>query len=104
MRVTIVEREGIGNAASGWSAGGLNPLQGIPDVILPLAMESYRLHRELWPELQQFSGQNLEAGLISMAYVAPDAAAIPALKAQGALFEALDVERTRFRGSAVGVL
>ena len=50
-RVTIVEREGVGNGASGWSAGGLNPLQGIPEPILALAMESYRLHLELWPEL-----------------------------------------------------
>src|SRR4051794_11747755 len=79
-RVPIGEREGVGNAASGWSAGGLNPLQGIPDVILPLAMESYRLHLELWPVLKQLSSQNLEAGLISMAYVAPDDAAIPGLK------------------------
>lgn len=89
-RVTIVEREGVGNGASGWSAGGLNPLQGIPDPILALAMESYQLHLELWPELQRLSSQNLESGLISMAYVAPDEAAIPALKAQGEAFEAAD--------------
>ena len=89
-RVTIIEREGVGNGASGWSAGGLNPLQGIPDPILGLAMESYRLHLELWPELKQHSSQNLESGLISMAYVAPDAASIPALKTQGEAFEAAD--------------
>jgi glycine oxidase len=89
-RVTIIEREGVGNAASGWSAGGLNPLQGIPDPILPLAMESYRLHLELWPELRRLSSQNLASGLISMAYVAPDEAAIPELKAQGEIFEAAD--------------
>jgi glycine oxidase len=53
-------------------------------------MESYRLHLELWPELQRLSSQNLESGLISMAYVAPDEAAIPALKTQGAAFEATD--------------
>jgi glycine oxidase len=88
--VTIVEREGIGNAASGWSAGGLNPLQGIPEPILGLAMESYRLHLELWPELRRLSSQNLASGLISMAYVAPDAADIPALKLQGEAFEAAD--------------
>ena len=46
-RVTIIEREGVGNGASGWSAGGLNPLQGIADPILDLAMQSYRLHLEL---------------------------------------------------------
>ena len=89
-RVTIIEREGVGNGASGWSAGGLNPLQGIPAPIQDLAMESYRLHLELWPELRRLSSQNLASGLISMAYVAPDEAAIPALKEQGAAFEAAD--------------
>ena len=40
VRVTIVEREGIGSQASAWSAGGLNPLQGIERPLLPFAMES----------------------------------------------------------------
>ena len=42
VRVTIVEREGIGNQASGWSAGGLNPCQGIP---APIAGLLRRLNR-----------------------------------------------------------
>jgi glycine oxidase len=70
-RVTVVEREGIGNQASAWSAGGLNPLQGIERPILPFAMESFRLHLALWPELERLTGQALGARRISMAYVAP---------------------------------
>lgn len=70
-RVTIVEREGIGNQASAWSAGGLNPLQGIERPILPFAMESFRLHLALWPELERLTGHPLGARRISMAYVAP---------------------------------
>ena len=33
VRVTLVEREGVGGQASGWSAGGLNPLQGIQELL-----------------------------------------------------------------------
>src|SRR4051812_19085561 len=79
VRVTIVEREGIASQASGWSVGGLNPLQGIPEPISALAMESYRLHLALWPELERLTGRALDARLISMAFVAPDEAAIPPL-------------------------
>src|SRR6266536_5504017 len=72
VRVTIVEREGIGTQASGWSAGGLNPLQGIPEPLAAFAMASYRLHLALWPELERLTGQKLGGRRISMALVAPD--------------------------------
>lgn len=89
-RVTIVEHEGIGNGASGWSAGGLNPLQGIAAPIWDFAMQSFRLHLEAQPELRRHSGQQLEAARISVAYVAPDAAAVPELQAQQPLYEQAD--------------
>src|SRR5918999_4654633 len=79
VRVTIVERGGIGSQASAWSAGGLNPLQGIERPILPFAMESFRLHLALWPELERVTDQPLGARRISMAYVAPDDAAVSEL-------------------------
>lgn len=87
VRVTIVEREGIGTQASGWSAGGLNPLQGIPGPIETFAMESFRLHLALWPELERLTGQSLGARRISMAYVAPDDAAISELLELRDIFE-----------------
>src|SRR4051794_11230271 len=71
-QVTLIEREGIGTQASGWSAGGLNPLHGIPDSLASFAMESFRLHRALWPELERLTEQKLSARRISMAMVAPD--------------------------------
>ena len=42
VKSTIVEREGIGSQASGYSVGGLNPLEGshIPGQLAPLAIES----------------------------------------------------------------
>ena len=46
VKATIVEREGIGTQASGFSAGGLNPLEGahIPGSLAPLAIECFRMH------------------------------------------------------------
>jgi glycine oxidase len=89
VRVTVVEREpaGVGTQASGWSAGGINPLHGVPAPIATLAMESYRLHRALWPDLERLTGQALGARLISMAMVAPDEGAIPGLLELRAAFE-----------------
>jgi glycine oxidase len=87
LPVTIVEREGIGTQASGWSAGGLNPLQGIAAPITALAMESFRLHQALWPALERVTGQALGARRISMAYVAPDDAAISELLELRDVFE-----------------
>jgi glycine/D-amino acid oxidase-like deaminating enzyme len=46
---------------------------------LTFAMESFRLHLALWPELERLTGQSLGARRISMAYVAPDDAAISEL-------------------------
>jgi glycine/D-amino acid oxidase-like deaminating enzyme len=87
LRVTIVEREGVGTQASGWSAGGLNPLQGIAAPITALAMESFRLHQALWPALERVTGQPLGARRISMAYVAPDDATISELLELRDVFE-----------------
>ena len=53
--VTLVERVGIADGASGNSAGGLHPLEGdnIPGPLAELAIWSYRLHLELWRQLPE---------------------------------------------------
>ncbi len=58
VRATIVEREGVASQASGFSAGGLNPLQGmdIPGPLAPLAMDSFQMHLDTWDELIEQSG------------------------------------------------
>ena len=50
VKVLVIERDGIGAHASGYAAGGLNPLEGkgIPGLLGPIAMESYRMHLRLW--------------------------------------------------------
>ena len=100
VRVTLVEREGVGTRASGWSAGGLNPLQGIPEPLARFAMESYRLHLDLWPELERLTGHDLAARRLAMALVAPDEAAIPPLLAVRDVFEAVDGFSARWLDSA----
>jgi glycine oxidase len=80
MRVTLVERAGIGMQASGYSAGGLNPLHGFLPVLRPLALESFRLHRTLWDDLQQATGRDCQQRIISMLMVAYDEAECPGLQ------------------------
>lgn len=94
--VTIVEREGIGTQASGWSAGGINPLQGIPPAIAAFALESFRLHLALWPKVEHLTAQPLRARRISMAYVAPTDDAVTELLEMRDAFE--DARRDGFSG------
>ena len=60
---TIVERDGVAAHASGYSAGGLNPLEGtgIPGPLGPLAITSFRMHKEIWPELAERSSHRLRS-------------------------------------------
>ena len=51
VKATLIEREGIGMQASGYSAGGVNPLHGLAASMRPLAMASFTLHLALWDEL-----------------------------------------------------
>ena len=50
---TIIEREGVATQASGYAAGGLNPLTGtgIPGPLASFAWESFQLHHQLYPRL-----------------------------------------------------
>ena len=61
-KVTILDKDPIGEHASGLALGGLGPLSGagIPDPIGGLCMESWRLHLELSQELPEESGQDYE--------------------------------------------
>jgi glycine oxidase len=49
--VALIERDGIGSHASGRNPGNLNPILGAEPALVPLALESLRLHRALVPEL-----------------------------------------------------
>ena len=82
IKSTIIEREGIASQASGFSAGGLNPLQGagIPGPLGPFAMESFRMHMEFFGELQAGTGIAYDGRIISLVKVAFDEAGLPEIQ------------------------
>lgn len=51
LRPTLIERDAFGSHASGRNAGKLNPIYGAPSPLIPLALESFRLHQTLAAEL-----------------------------------------------------
>jgi glycine oxidase len=91
IKSTIIEREGIASKASGFSAGGLNPLQGagIPGPLGPLAIKSFRMHEEIWPELLE-SGVDFEPETISVVAVAYDESEFAAMEETKKIFDGAD--------------
>ena len=92
---TIIEREGVGTQASGYSAGALHPLHqrqgsGIPGPLGPLAMESYRMHLELWGQLQAETGIDCQGRTVSLVKVAFEEAELAELQETLELFTAAD--------------
>lgn len=85
VKATIIEREGVASQASGYSAGGLNPLEGIniPGPLADLAMESFRLHPELWDSLHGDTDGDFQPRVTALTKVAFAEGEIPAL--QGSL-------------------
>lgn len=90
VKSTVIEREGIGTQASGFSAGGLNPLEGaqIPGPLGPLAIESYRMHLKLWDQLLEETGIDYQGRIISLIKVAFDEAELPELRQSLGIFAA----------------
>jgi glycine oxidase len=74
VRATIIERDGIAEKASGYNAGGLNPLEGHgwPEPLQPMALQSFRLHRELWESLPDETGIDYHGRIASILKVALD--------------------------------
>ena len=92
VKTTIVERESVASKASGFSAGGLNPLQGagIPGPLGPLAVQSYLMHLGLWDRLKSESGVDFSPAVISVVSVAFDDSGLPGLQESLELHQAAD--------------
>lgn len=88
VKATLIEREGIGLQASGYSAGGVNPLHGLAAPMRPLAVASFTLHLALWDELRQITGRDCQGRRISTVNVAFDQADVPALQEELDVFTA----------------
>ena len=89
VKATIIEREGISSQASGFSAGGLNPLEGscIPGPLSALAMASFQLHKELWGPLRRETSIDFQSRIVSLTKVAFSEDEVPALQESLSLFE-----------------
>ena len=81
IKCAVIEREGIGSQASGYAAGGLNPLEGtnIPGPLGALAMESYTLHKTLRESLKESTNIDYQWRLINLLKVCFDDSASPDL-------------------------
>jgi len=88
VKATLIEREGIGLQASGYSAGGVNPLHGLAPSMQPLAMASFQLHLALWDALRQTTGRDCQGRIIATVRVVFDQAEVSALQEELDVFAA----------------
>ena len=74
VKSTIIEGEGIGSKASGFSAGAVNPLHGngVPGTLASLAMESFRMHQDLYSVLKGDTGVDYQWRTVSQLWTAFD--------------------------------
>lgn len=92
VKSTIIERDGIAANASGYSAGGLNPLEGagIPGPLGPLAIRSYRMHAAIAPELTRLSGVEFGYKVISSVRIAFDESELSEMQTTHDTFDSAD--------------
>lgn len=87
VTATIIERESIGAMASGYNAGGLNPLEGHGwPQLRPMALQSFRLHQQLWAALPAATGIDYHGRITSILKVALDESELPELRETLAIF------------------
>ncbi|MAX59766.1 MAG: hypothetical protein CL755_13145 [Chloroflexi bacterium] len=98
VKSTIIEGQGVATQASGFSAGGLNPLQGtgIPGPLGSLAMESYLMHMDLFGQLQDDTGIDYDGRIISLLKVAFDEEELAELQETEDVFAPVDGFETRW--------
>jgi glycine oxidase len=92
VRSVIVEREGIGSQASGFSAGGLNPLQGacIPGPLGSFAWESFQMHLALADQLKNKTGIDCQFRRVSQVRLAFEETEFPELQETIDIFSRVD--------------
>jgi glycine oxidase len=90
IKPLVLEREGVATQASGYAAGGLNPIHGVPAPLMPLAMESFRMHVSLWDELKRATGSDCQSRIVSMLKIAFDETTLSASQEMHDLFEATE--------------
>ena len=89
VRSTIIEREGLGNQASGNAAGGLNPLTGIgiPGPLAAFGWECFELHADLYPSLKDQTGIDYQLRTVAKIDLAMEESEIDGLKESKQILE-----------------
>ena len=92
VKSTIIERDGLGNQASGYAAGGLNPLTGIgiPGPLGTFGWECFQLHISLYDSLKEQSGIDYQHRTVAKIDLALLESEVAGLKATVAVFEGVD--------------
>ena len=92
LDVAVIEHQGIGNAASGYALGLLNPLSGalIPGRLAAFAREAFDEHLRLWPRLEEESSVDFQARMMPHLEVLLDEADIPPLRDEMERWNAAD--------------
>ena len=92
VKTTIIEDKSIGSQASGFSAGGLNPLQGhgVPGPLGPLSIESFQMHRDLYGALMADTGIDYQWRTVSQLNTAFDEKELPELRETYEIFTAAE--------------
>ena len=92
IRSTIIESEGIGTQASGYNAGGLNPLTGygLPGPLTDISNVTFGMHADLAQTLEDESGVAYHHKTIAMVTVAFDDSDLPEMRETHDIFEAAD--------------
>lgn len=92
IRSTIIEPEGIGTQASGYNAGGLNPLTGygLPGPLTDISNVTFRMHNDLAQTLEDESGVAYHHKTIAIVSVAFDDSDLPEMQQTHDAFQAAD--------------
>ena len=92
IRSTIIERDGIATKASGYNAGGLNPLTGygLPGPLTDISNVTFRMHNDLAQCLEEESGVPYHHKTIAIVSVAFDDSDLPEMRDTHDAFQAAD--------------
>ena len=101
LKVTVVERDGIGSGASGYAMGLLQPLSGagVPGVAQPFSEASFKMHPQLWESLREEAADvDFQAGMVPHMALCMSAEDIPGQRRQMARWSEADGFSTRWLG------
>ena len=92
LDVAVIEHQGIGNAASGYALGLLNPLSGalIPGRLAAFASEAFDEHQRLWPRLEEESSIDFQGRMMPHLEVSLDERGVPPLREEMERWNAAD--------------